>query len=112
MKPLITFLAALGFVLLLIAPGMTLSAKPYSSGNITGGVYDYAGRPVRSVWVVVRQDNQEKGRSLTGDDGKYYIAGLENGAYALTVMRLKTTLVVNQVHLPENRIHNITVPTG
>jgi hypothetical protein len=46
MKNLITFRAPLGFVLLLIAPGITLSARSYNSGNITGGVHNSAERPV------------------------------------------------------------------
>ena len=34
------------------------------------------GKPARSVWVIISLNGREKGRSLTGDDGKYYIANL------------------------------------
>jgi len=37
--------------------------------------------------VIVSLNGREKGRSLTGDDGKYYIADLDPGTYDFIVER-------------------------
>jgi len=62
------------------------------------GVVTQSDRPVRSVWVIASQSGTEKGRALTGDDGKYYIGNMSGGDYDS-----------GQIHLPEDRVFNISI---
>ena len=68
--------------------------------------------PVRSVWVLLYDGNRLQGRSLTGDDGRYYIGGLENKTYTIVVKRQPTASILfsQQVTLPKNRQFDITIP--
>jgi hypothetical protein len=66
------------------SPGLS-DAQPGTRTSVKGTVTS-AGKPTRSVWVIIRLDGREKGRSLTGDDGKYYIAGVDPGTYDFVVM--------------------------
>jgi hypothetical protein len=54
-------------------------------------------KPVRSVWVVIMQNGKETNRSLTGDDGKFYLTNLTNGSYELAVQRKTVQLCSKQV---------------
>jgi hypothetical protein len=58
------------------------ATRTFVKGTVTS-----AGKPARSVWVIVSLNGREKGRSLTGDDGKYYIADLDPGTYDFIVER-------------------------
>jgi hypothetical protein len=65
------------------SPGMSdaqQSTRTFVKGTVTS-----AGKPARSVWVIISLNGREKGRSLTGDDGKYYIADLDPGTYDFVV---------------------------
>jgi len=68
-----------------VSPGLS-DAQPATRTFVKGTVTS-AGKPARSVWVIVSLDGREKGRSLTGDDGKYYIANLDPGTYDFVVQR-------------------------
>jgi len=68
-----------------VTPGLS-DAQPAPRTFVKGTVTS-AGKPARSVWVIVSLDGREKGRSLTGDDGKYYIANLDPGTYDFVVQR-------------------------
>lgn len=74
-------------------------------GYITGTVIS-SGRPVPSVLVIINQGGSERGRSLTGDDGKYYIDNLDVGSYELVATR-GNRQVIHQVTLPNDRVHDI-----
>src|SRR5262245_52720653 len=65
------------------SPGLS-DAQPATRTFVKGTVTS-AGKPARSVWVIVSLNGRERGRSLTGDDGKYYIAGLSPGTYDFVV---------------------------
>jgi serine/threonine-protein kinase len=76
--------------LLFIVFGATLSSlnfaiAPSGNSDLTGVISNPCGDPFSSVWVIVTEGGQEKARSLTGDDGKYFIGDLENGEYDLVV---------------------------
>jgi hypothetical protein len=73
------------------------------------GVITQANKPVRSVWVIASQSGTEKGRALTGDDGKYYIGNLAEGAYDIAVFQGKQQIYVGQINLPQNRLFNINI---
>jgi len=73
---------------------------------VKGGV-SKAGKPVSSAWVIVSQGTQEKGRALTGDDGKFYIGYLSEGAYDIVVLKDKTQMFKGQITLPKNSTFNI-----
>jgi len=68
-----------------VSPGPA-DAQPVTRTFVKGTVTS-AGKPARSVWVIISLNGREKGRSLTGDDGKYYIANLDPGTYDFVVER-------------------------
>ena len=68
-----------------VSPGLA-DAQPVTRTFVKGTVTS-AGKPARSVWVIISLNGREKGRSLTGDDGKYYIANLDPGTYDFVVER-------------------------
>jgi Carboxypeptidase regulatory-like domain len=80
--------------------------------HITGKVSARSSSPARSVWVMVYDGPTLKGRSLTGDDGRYYIAGLDDKTYTIVVRKQASgsNLVSQSVVLPQNRVHDITLP--
>ena len=89
----------------------TTAPAAQAAGNyITGTVYTSSGQPAASLWVRIHRDSIEKGRSLSGDDGKYYIGDLEQGTYTLTVERQGWVLFTMTVRLSENRVVDITLP--
>ena len=105
-KPAILLLS-LAFTLLIFCPG-SFSASSYLTGTVTSG----QSRPVRSVWVMVFDGNRLKGRSLTGDDGRYYIGGLEAGTYTVVVRRQASgsNLFSESATLPRDRVRNLRLP--
>jgi hypothetical protein len=80
-----------------------------SAGYMTGRIV-YKGKPIRSIVVIVFQGTTVKGRSLTGDDGRYYIWNLPNGSYTFVVQRGSKKLFTATLTLPANRIYNVTLP--
>lgn len=99
------------FGILLLAALFSLTAFSANPGprHIKGMVTASTGRPVTSVWVTVSQGGTEKGRSLTGDDGKYYISNLDDGTYDIVVLQGSRALYRGQVSLPVNSSHNISI---
>jgi hypothetical protein len=77
--------------------------------NSVRGVISKGGRPVPSAWVTISQAGKEKGRSLTGDDGKYYIGNLADGVYDIVVIKDKKQVFKGQFALPKNAIFDIKV---
>lgn len=73
------------------------------------GLVSSSNRPLRSVWVIASQSGQEKGRSLTGDDGRYYIGNLSDGTYDILVLRGREPIYRGQVKLPESSNFNIVI---
>ena len=101
--------AALGIVLL--ATVFALTPRAQSDGNYITGVVTTPpyGRPLASVWVIISQNDKEKGRSLTGDDGTYYISNLSAGTYNVMVYGKRGKLSAEQVNLPGDSTHNIRI---
>lgn len=97
-----------GIILLAALFSFAFSAEP-GGRYIKGLVTAPTGRPLASVWVTVSQNGAEKGRSLTGDDGKYYISNLNDGAYDIVVLQGNRQLYRGQVSLPGNSSHNILI---
>ena len=112
MNKSINLVGRVGFgATLILALALALAPSALAGGySITGTVKRVSGQPISSVWVVLRQGEVEKGRSLSGDDGKYYISGLTEGPYDLVVLRGQNSLAVGRVHLPEARVFNIILP--
>ena len=115
MKSRIIFRIPLGAALLVMVFSVALSAQS-DADCVRGVVKSSSGRPFSSVWVVVSQNGDEKGRSLTGDDGRYYIANLGDGGYDLAVYRGNDLLYRGRVDLQANsRQHDILIqriPSG
>jgi hypothetical protein len=98
--------------LILFAQTPRAAQRPVvASGYISGKVVSGLSKPAGSIWVIVYSGSTEKGRSLTGDDGKYYIAGLASGTYSIVVRRQPTgaNLFQGQISLPQNRIYNVKI---
>jgi len=93
----------LAVVSLGLAGAMMLSLVPTVTAarncSIRGLVSTPAGAPARSVLVVLRQGGNERGRALTGDDGRYFMGRLEDGTYAVAVERGQSTLYTGAVQL-------------
>jgi hypothetical protein len=102
------FQAAFVIALLLTIFVMASSVQSQSD-YIKGMVKSPSGRPLPSAWVIVSQDGNEKGRSLTGDDGKYYINNLGAGTYHLMVYERDRRLFAEQVNLPGDSNHNVLI---
>jgi hypothetical protein len=71
------------------------SSKIYLKGQVK-----LSGKPLRSAWVIVSQSGKERGRSLTGDDGKFYISNLDHGGYDIVVEKGKQQLWKGQADVP------------
>lgn len=70
---------------------------------VTGMVISGASRtPISSIWVTAYQNGARRGRSLTGNDGRYYIGGLDGGKYDIVVIRGQQELFRKQIQLPED----------
>lgn len=97
---------ALGVLLLATVFSVASSAQ---AGRITGTVKSPSGAPVISAWVIVSQNGVEKGKSLTGDDGKYYISNLGDGTYQVVVVKSNRQLYRAEVNLPADGNYDIQV---
>ncbi|MDT7603846.1 MAG: Carboxypeptidase regulatory-like domain [Acidobacteriota bacterium] len=98
-----------GVGLLLFALSISLSARAAGGSDIRGVVSQQSGQPLRSVWVIVSQNGSERGRSLTGDDGRYYIGDLDQGGYEIVVKSGDREIFRGSVNLPANQRYDIPV---
>src|SRR5205085_12550739 len=98
MKSRLIFRTPLAATLLAIVFSIVVSAQS-EDRCIKGIIQSPSGRPFSSVWRIVRQKGNEKGRSLTGDDGKYYISKLSDGVYDLAVYNVNGLWHTEQVDL-------------
>ena len=87
-------------IALVAAASSGMSDAQPSSRTFVKGTVTSAGKPARSVWVIVSVNGREKGRSLTGDDGKYYIAGVDPGTYDFVVVEKGVQLYKGRAILP------------
>ena len=101
---------ALTFAFLILSVATQIHAAGTQKGFITGKVMASSEKPVASVWVVIAQGKSEKGRSLTGDDGKYFIGNLKDGTYSITVKNRDRVLFRGRVELPRDRKHTVRLP--
>jgi hypothetical protein len=87
-------------------------APSATAGYVTGKVMSGQSSPVGSVWVMVYSGADLEGESLTGDDGGYYIGGLENKTYTIVVRKQTSgsNLISVSISLPQNRVYNINLP--
>lgn len=109
MKPMCILRPVFGIILLAALFSLTAFSANPGARYIKGMVTAATGRPVTSVWVTVSRNGTEKGRSLTGDDGKYYISNLDDGTYDIVVLQGNRRLYSGQVNLPVNSSHNISI---
>ena len=110
MKSRLIFPKALGVTLLVITLSTATIGAWSGDGYIKGVVQSPSGRAFSSVWVIVSQNGYEKGRSLTGDDGKYYISNLNDGVYDLVVYRGTSQMYQGQVDVrADNRRHDVLI---
>lgn len=98
--------ALVALCLLLLGPAV----EAQSSCSIQGLVIASSGRPVASVWVLLIRGGQEGSRSLTGDDGRYYMGGLGPGSYTIAVKQGQTRLFEATVTLRADERYDIRLP--
>jgi hypothetical protein len=91
-----------------MAFSLTLSAQTGMS-YIKGLVKSSSGKLFTSVWVTISRNGVEKGRSLTGDDGKYYISNLNGGVYDIVVLQGNRQVYKGQVNLPGDSSYTIVI---
>ena len=99
-------LALVALMFLGVTANVDAGLQPPTRTFVKGAVTK-SGKPVSSVWVVVSQGGRDRGRSLTGDDGKFYISNLDNGTYDIVVMKGSTRLFKAEVTLPKGSTFNI-----
>jgi hypothetical protein len=88
----------------------SVAAVAQSGGtSVNGEVKGARGQLLVSVWVAVSQDGVEKGRSLTGDDGIYYITNLSGGDYDIIVLAGDRELHRERVYLSGDSRHDILI---
>ena len=87
-------------IALIAAASSGLSDAQPSTRTFVKGTVTSAGKPARSVWVIISLNGRETGRSLTGDDGKYYIAGVDPGTYDFVVVEKGVQLYKGRATLP------------
>jgi hypothetical protein len=99
------------------ALGLALSALAATARadtcSLRGVVTEASGQPAPSVWIVLSQgpDGPERARSLTTDNGKYYVPSLSPGTYQISVRRGERTLAVEkEVQCSGDQIHDIRLP--
>jgi len=100
------FRAACGILILTMVFAIASSAQ---SGGSVKGTVRASGRLLTSVWVSVSQNGVERGRSLTADDGKYYIGGLSSGVYDIVVIQGNRQLYRGQVNLSGDSSYDISI---
>lgn len=86
-------------VVLLAAAALSLPAMAHAA-SLGGQVTSTDGSPAAKVWLVVSKDGSEVKRSLTGDDGRYYVNDLAAGRYDVTVERRDQQVHRGQASLP------------
>jgi hypothetical protein len=93
----------LGVALLTVA----VPPRALAANAVQGTVSNASGAPVASVWVVFEQGGEVRGKSLTGDDGKYYVGGLEAGGYQVSVRKGDQVLYRGTAHLSADQTFDI-----
>ena len=102
------FRSCLHAMLVALICSAALGFRPKAASYVKGAVTQ-SSRPLRSVWVIVSQSGQERGRALTGDDGKFYIGNLIDGTYDITVIQGKLQIFSSRINLPANNLFNISI---
>ena len=70
---------------------------------LTGKVVSRSsGQPLSSISVELFKEKNRVSRSLTGDDGKYYISGFAKGSYDVVVVKHGEELFRKTVRLTES----------
>ncbi len=102
------FPAAIGILILVFVMSFFSTSGAQPSLVLTGKVVSKSSRqPVSSVWVEVIKNGERVGRSLTGDDGNYYISGLEKGSYEVVVVRQGRELCKRTLQLIDSQRFDI-----
>ena len=99
------------FLLLVIEIGRAQEDQINSDNYVTGTV-TRSTKPVSNYWVIVYQSDILIGRSITGDDGKYYIGHLDKGTYTIVVRKKMkgNNLFTDDIILPDSKIYDIKIP--
>jgi hypothetical protein len=114
-KASFSVLSITGALLILFAGVLGGAPRPAlaSSGDyVTGTVMTGQSKPAPSMWVMVYDGAVLEGRTLTGNDGRYYVGGLDEKTYTIFVRKQisGSNLASQSITLPQNRVCNIKLP--
>jgi hypothetical protein len=100
-----------GACIIIITALLSAEAIGFHAQSVTyiKGVVTQSSKPVRSVWVIISQSGHERGRYLTGDDGKFYVGNLPSGDCEIAVWQGKQQIYSSRVNLPGNNVFNIVI---
>lgn len=113
MKMMVQNQAKLLVMVLLVAGliAMNFAAHAQENEYVTGEIrYQSDGMAAGGLWVEVYLGSILRGRSLTGDDGRYYVAGLAPGSFEIVVKQNMTVLLRQGIILPDQHICNFMLP--
>jgi len=88
------------FAVVLVAVAALALPMLADAASLSGLISTPEGGPVAAVWLVVSNNGDEVKRSLTGDDGRYYVNDLAAGRYDITVERRDQPVYRGQANLP------------
>jgi iron complex outermembrane recepter protein len=91
----------LAAALAVAAPGFLRAEPPRRTSTLTGTVTDTAGNPLAQVRVTVLEANRT---TLTGPDGRYVLAGLPTGTYAVSFALVGYAPQVHRITLREGEV--------
>ena len=100
--------ACLSLIVTALVTAPAIGFRPQNATYLKGAVTQ-SNKPLRSVWVIVSQKEEERGHYLTGDDGKFYIGNLSSGDYDIAVWHGKQQIYSGRISLPGDRVFNITI---
>ncbi len=107
-KPIFAAMFAIWLIAIVIyvIPISQAQQSLYLTGRVVSGS---SHNPVPSVWVEVVKSGNRIRRSLTGDDGRYFISGLDRGSYEIIVVKSMQELFRGQLQLTGNQTFDITL---
>lgn len=101
-------------VLILSVIFLVQSVNAKDNFYITGTIYSTeTNLPVSSIWVAIYNYNGTNriSHSLTGNDGKYYISGLDRGSYWFIISRGAYKIFQKRIVLSNNTTYDVSIST-
>lgn len=110
--PMLSITSAVLLLVSGILGGAPRPARASSGDYVTGTVTTAQSKPAPSMWVMVYDGAVLKGRTLTGNDGRYFVGGLVEKTYTIVVRKQisGSNLASKTITLPQDRLCNLKLP--